>query len=806
MARPLAVMGAAYFAAQLFAVLMGLNLAVTSGVLCFLAFLLCVLLRPLRRFKGAAAALFFAAAACTVYACVEGLYVRPLMAYDGTTQQLRLQVTGLAEDHGLIQIYPARVSAGPLPAGTRVELVLSDRSAPEPYDTVEADCALHMYDIYTDKERGFRAKGILFAAYAREDAVDGAAVIPAAGRPWYAFVLDLRRYALDTVGRYLSGDTAGLVKAVCFGEKMALTSGAKGDFRDAGVSHLLAVSGLHMSVLSMAIFSLLTRLRLSRRVAAGITAPVTLLFMAVLGFPPSAARAGVMTILLMLGLLIGREADSLNSLGLAVWLLLLPNPYAVLDVGLQLSFAATLGLLGLHPWLKEKAIGPLCERLCPPGGGRWRRTLLAAPVELLGVTVAATAPTLPIVAAQFGSISRIAPAANLLMVPAAPVVLLGGCMAVLLSPVPWLTFAVRLCFGAAGLTANYFLAISHTLASWPWATIHILEPYQLFWIPAAMGLLYLGWRLFRGHGLRMAAAVSVIALTSGMLFHGLFMRGVTVVTVQHTGGGSALLLQRDGLAGLILTDNDFVLGSQLLRERGIRRLDFLVTTELYPAELPNAGMLIQTARADCLVIAPEDGAGGDTEAVDAEMCGLLARRGYLLGNQPLRFWDDGMIEQQADGWLRMTVDKTRLLICPTQGDAAQLDEDWRRAHLVVYNKDIPVRAALLTAQGGIVSAREEELPAIYRAIPWGSYPIEIIDEETATAMTRGRGDLQISSKEGHSYAAGRDTAETAPEGGDPGSPVLPVRGGELSDRALCFPDRGKGGGRGRSARIQPTKV
>lgn len=143
--------------------------------------------------------------------------------------------------------------------------------------------------------------------------------------------------------------------AMCTGDKTALSPDVTFGFRQAGLSHLLAVSGLHMAILAQAVLGLLRFLRVPRRWAALGAAGVVVPFMLLTGMTPSVVRSGVMCLVLLAGQLLRRRADSRNSLGFALLLLVLPNPYVVLDVGLQLSFAATVGLVALGPWMQDKA-------------------------------------------------------------------------------------------------------------------------------------------------------------------------------------------------------------------------------------------------------------------------------------------------------------------------------------------------------------------------------------------------------------------------------------------------------------------
>lgn len=163
-------------------------------------------------------------------------------------------------------------------------------------------------------------------------------------------------------------DDGGLSRALLLGDRQGLDQATTADFRDAGLAHILAVSGLHVSLMMMALFFVLKRLRLSPRVLLGLIALLLLLYAWMLEFSPSIVRAGILTLLFLLGRVVKRRVDPLSSWSLAFLLILLFRPLDLFTLGFQLSFLAVLGivLLGdrltclLHrcklPWKVQKAL------------------------------------------------------------------------------------------------------------------------------------------------------------------------------------------------------------------------------------------------------------------------------------------------------------------------------------------------------------------------------------------------------------------------------------------------------------------
>lgn len=159
-------------------------------------------------------------------------------------------------------------------------------------------------------------------------------------------------------------DAAPLANALVTGDTSGLPYALQTAMSDAGISHIVAVSGMHVTLL-LGVVRLLCLRR--RRLTAGVGITVMVFFAAMLGFRPSVTRAVVMNAVLLLAPLLGRENDGPTSLCFALLLLLLPNPRAIANVGLQLSFAAVAGLQlfsgDLNGWLQGRLhIAALRER------------------------------------------------------------------------------------------------------------------------------------------------------------------------------------------------------------------------------------------------------------------------------------------------------------------------------------------------------------------------------------------------------------------------------------------------------------
>lgn len=149
-------------------------------------------------------------------------------------------------------------------------------------------------------------------------------------------------------------DTGGLLCALLLGERNYLPNGTKLDFSRIGISHILALSGMHLSILAIGFDKLLRFFGLGKKPSTIFTVFFTLTYMALTGFSVSVVRAGIMMIISSLLFLLSRTRDSLTSLFIAVSFICIIEPYSIFDLSLWLSAFATFGIVVLGEYRSEK--------------------------------------------------------------------------------------------------------------------------------------------------------------------------------------------------------------------------------------------------------------------------------------------------------------------------------------------------------------------------------------------------------------------------------------------------------------------
>ncbi|HED04077.1 MAG TPA: ComEC family competence protein [Candidatus Fraserbacteria bacterium] len=288
----------------------------------------------------------------------------------------------------------------------------------------------------------------------------------------------LRLFAL--IDRYFSPRSGGLLKALLLGERAYLNPDIKQGFRDAGVMHVLAVSGLHLGIIIGLLWMLLRALRLSISATYLSLLPLVLLYLVLVGFKVSLVRASLLFVFIALGavlaergIILRRWADPLQGLAAAALLMLIMNPKALFDVGFQLSFAATTGILLALRWAL-----PRWQRCAPQLKERWgtsesllKRLLFKLGEALLFSLLVSTAAQLavaPFLAYQFHRIYLASFLINLAIVPLATWVIWGGLGFLGLAALP-LAFLAQGAAALETLLLQLLIGLTERFAALPWS-------------------------------------------------------------------------------------------------------------------------------------------------------------------------------------------------------------------------------------------------------------------------------------------------------------------------------------------------
>ncbi|HEU0222300.1 MAG TPA: ComEC/Rec2 family competence protein, partial [Paracoccaceae bacterium] len=315
----------------------------------------------------------------------------------------------------------------------------------------------------------------------------------AAEGPWARAMIGvsaLRATITNGLRRALPGETGGFAAAILVGDQSGLPVAARDALRASNLSHLLSISGLHMVLLTGFVYTVL-RLALVltlgvraawpvRKIAALAAMAAGLAYLALSGAAVPAQRSYIMVLVFFGAILIDRAALSLRSVALAAMAILVLMPESLMEVGFQLSFAATIALVAAY------------DALARAGWNTGARGPFMQAAMMALTSLVAGSATAPFAAHAFHQSASYGLVANMLAVPLMGVwIMPAGVIAALLAPFGLEGLAVA----AMGLGIDLVMAIAHWVAGFPGALRRIAAPEAPVIVPIALGGLWLClWR------------------------------------------------------------------------------------------------------------------------------------------------------------------------------------------------------------------------------------------------------------------------------------------------------------------------
>jgi competence protein ComEC len=346
----------------------------------------------------------------------------------------------------------------------------------------------------------------------------------------YGWILGLKEELGRSIEGYLGrSDGAALLTSVLLGDRSDLPDEVSDNFQIMGVSHLLAISGLHVGILAMALTTFLRRLKLSYKWRLPILVIFLSIYSLMTGLSPSIVRASLMMIFYLVGEALGQRADRITGLALSMLIILIISPLALFQAGFQLSYAAVAGILLLSQRFTE---GPL-RRL--PGALR----------EITAVNLSAQLATLPLMAWYFGRISILSFFVNLIIVPIFGVFIVVGLVATVLGLItPYLAapFGWFLHFGFEGI-----IGLTRLTASVPYTTLILARPSALTSVGFGAFILFVSAPFFVRPGSRkVLLTLCCVVMAAGLIVQTAERSRPEIVFLDVGQGDSVFVRTREG--------------------------------------------------------------------------------------------------------------------------------------------------------------------------------------------------------------------------------------------------------------------
>lgn len=537
---------------------------------------------------------------CTVSFCwlwgYDALYVANARMQDGQSVNACITVTDYSYETG----YGVAADGSVELSGKtyKVRVYTQDAEELAPGDQLNATFTLRFTADGGEQEPTYHSgKGILLLAYQRDDLVRSTASQKENGR---YFAANLRKAILQLLDSAFAEDTRGFARALLLGDSSLLSYEIDTAFKVSGIRHIIAVSGLHVSILFSLVYTLVGK---RRWMTALLGLPVLFLFAAVAGFTPSIVRACIMQALMILALLLNQEYDPPTALAFAVLTMLICNPMTITAVGFQLSVGCMIGIFLFAEKIRTYLLDD--RRLGPAKGKGIKARLCRWISGSVSITLSTMVVTTPLCAVYFGTVSLVSILTNLLTLWIVSFIFY-GIMAACILALFWLPAAKTVAWVISWLI-RFVIWVAKTLSMIPFAAVYTCSVYVVIWLVAAYVLLTVFMLSKKKHPGLLTVGI-VMLLCFCLLFSWLEPRlDEYRVSVLDVGQGQCILLQQGAQCYMVDCGGDSPqiaadAAAQQLLSQGISKLDGLILTHYDLDHAAGAELLLSRISADKLYL------------------------------------------------------------------------------------------------------------------------------------------------------------------------------------------------------------
>lgn len=682
MPRPFAVIGFTVF----FTIALLYNSdagAITGALVAFvIALVISLFITEARKQRVLPCALASGFLACVILLAELNFSYLPAMNYSGKTCNVSAELTDYPEYLYGNYYYDAKaVEIGGEKTELKLRLVFSSLPDAEPYDIVESDFTFYVLGSSSEEYLASnKAKGVFVGAYpvSGEYSVIN---IPEDKKPFAKKIVDIREAIKYAVHRAVPGDCGALATALLIGDRSNLSSGIISDFRLSGLTHIICVSGFHLSLCANFLLALLEKMRIRDRLASVITSAAVIMFMLIAGMTYSVVRSGIMMLIYLLANVLRKSRDSLNSLGFSLLAIAIYNPFAMGSVSLQLSALSTLGII-----LYSQYVKPLIDKKIRKTDNVYLADVLSSFIGAVMIPVSATAFTLPVVMNIYSEFNFAVYASNILAVPISSVCILLSACAALWGVVFNGNFNI-LATGAE-VFCRLLIIISQVFADFDLLTFRADDDTGAVIVCGVFMLCAMAvFMAYSGKSfIKLTCILCAVVFTFGLMFASVSRDCETRITVTDVGNGTAVFASKNGENVLIGCGGTDYLGAEKIRrvaEKHGNRTDLMIIPD---AEESSVSYLNKTL----LYSVP-----------DTVYCGALPHGSVLLlgssnvnkinGSFGSENFDFNYFSSDGANFLYVETSDMSALVCfDAVSDYSLLPDNFRNADVIITRNDYPI--------------------------------------------------------------------------------------------------------------------
>lgn len=394
--------------------------------------------------------------------------------------------------------------------------------------------------------------------------------------------------------KILSKETVGIALGILIGDKTKISDDTEEDFRKGGLMHILAISGMHVSYIIIGISSLFGKAK--NKIIKIISILLMIFFMILTGMTTSIMRAVIMAVISVLAKILHRKSDIYTNLSISTFIILAINPYYILDIGFELSFMATIGIVFLHPrllkilkkilkikeenktekYLKKK-VKTLKEKL-----EELIKKFLITIIEGFSISVSANILIMPILISNFNTLSLTFWISNILVSPFIGPIIFLGYISYFISFAS-ITLSKIILIPLENII-NLLIIITKEISKNPLSSIIVKTPYLIEIVIYYLFILFYVYRMkIKKKTRHIICVLMIIALLSNYAFYFIYNKELQINFVDIGQGDCTLICTPQGKNILIdgggSENSSYDVGKNILfpylLSRRIKKIDYI---------------------------------------------------------------------------------------------------------------------------------------------------------------------------------------------------------------------------------------
>ncbi len=408
-------------------------------------------------------------------------------------------------------------------------------------------------------------------------------------------IIPVKEHSIKTIDELIGGQEGEYLKGLLLGEKSNISKEMKQNFINAGVAHIIAVSGLNVAYVILIIWGILIFIPIRYSYKVFITIACLLFYMDLTGNTPSIVRAVIMASIFLIAQIAERKPNSYNIISFAALVILVIDPRQLFDAGFILSFSALLSLVIIYPifdrWLN------LINWYSSLNNSKYSVKAFKGIVSLFIGTLAAQLGTLPITAIMFKKVSIVSLAANLFAIPLSNISLAIGFIMILFSPISMWAASIFASVNSALLFTQIWLI--EICAKWDYSFVETYSVDMMMFVVYYLILVFLLSVSIRNYKFRLIV-VFLLALNFVVWNDVSSKTSEAEVTFLYTGASNSALIKMPGGTSVMInagTSNEKYNSAQrtvipYLKSGSIKNIDILLLNSLDKNEFRNLLYLV----------------------------------------------------------------------------------------------------------------------------------------------------------------------------------------------------------------------